>query len=136
MKEELKGPKVEDISVAVVLEEGEDKTLVHNVYLINLKDQTLEGVLVSSKGYAIAQKTKEKIETSMLRHHLKEVPPRSFKKIEPIMEDIFGLNNEYWVSFWVDGVMHDKKFIFLSETIKPENFVNVPLINKKGVVIS
>ena len=135
MKETLKGPKVENVAVAVAQEMGEDNTLVYNVYLINLKDKELEGVLVSSRGYAVAQETQERIETSQLRHFLDVVPPRSFKKIEPIMEDVFGLNNEYWVSFWVDSVMHDKKFIFLSETITPKHFVDLPLIGKKGVLI-
>jgi len=70
-----------------------------------------------------------------LRHLLDDVPAQSFKKIEPIIEDVFGLNNEYWVSFWINEVMHDKKFIFLQETIKKENFVQIPLMNKMGVMI-
>ena len=135
MKEELEGPKVDNVIIAAVREKGVDENLVYNVYLINLKDQPLEGVLVSSKGYAFAQETEEKVETSMLRHNLETLDPKSFKKVEPIMEEVFGLNNEYWVSFWINRVMYDKKFIFLSETIKEENFVNVPLINKKGVMI-
>jgi hypothetical protein len=31
--------------------------------------------------------------------------------------------------------MLDKKFIFLPETIKEENFVQLPLMKKRGVVI-
>jgi hypothetical protein len=31
--------------------------------------------------------------------------------------------------------MHDKKYIFLPETIKEENYIMVPFINKKGVMI-
>ena len=33
------------------------------------------------------------------------------------------------------NVMYDKKYIFLPETIKEENFVLIPYINKKGVMI-
>ena len=136
MKEELKGPKVTGVSVAVVQEIGEENTLVYNVYIINEKDVKLEGVLITSSGYATAQKTQEQVITSTLRKSLGDIAPLSAQKIEPIMEELFGLNNEYWVSFWIDNKMHDKKYIFLSETIKEEYFVNVPIINKKGVLIS
>lgn len=133
MKEELQGPKVNDVYVAVVEEEGELGELVFNAYIINNRDEELEGVLVSSRGYAVNASTDEKVETTMLRHFLENVPAKSYKKIEPIMEDVFGLNNEYWVSFWIDSIMYDKKFIFLSETIKKENFKKVPLLEKMGV---
>jgi hypothetical protein len=135
MREELKGPEVKEIGVAVVAEQNEFNETVYHVYLINFYDVTLEGVLVSSKGYGVHHKTEEMVRTSMLRHHLDTVNPRSFQLIEPIMPDVFGLNNEYWVSFWIDRVMHDKKFIFLPETIKEENFVQVPIIEKQGVII-
>ena len=109
MKEELKGPKVTDVSVAVVQELGEENTLIYNVYIINEKDVTLESVLVTSSGYATAQKTQEQVITSTLRKSLGDIAPNSVQKIEPIMEELFGLNNEYWVSFWIENKMYDKK---------------------------
>jgi len=135
MKEELQGPKVTKAAVAVVQELNEEGEQVFNVYLLNFYEEKLEGVLVTSVGYAVHHKTQEKVKTSTLRHLLDEVPAQSFKKIEPIIEDVFGLNNEYWVSFWINNVMYDKKFIFLQETIKSENFVMIPLVNKQGVMI-
>tara|TARA_B100000508_G_scaffold141092_1_gene146426 strand:+ start:89537 stop:89947 length:411 start_codon:yes stop_codon:yes gene_type:complete len=135
MKEDIDIPKVGDVAVAIVQEVGDDNTLVYNVYLINQRDEDLEKVLVTSKGYATVKKTGEKIKTSTLRKSLGDVETNSFQKIEPIMQDLFGLNNEYWVSFWIGNKMYDKKYIFLSETIKEEHFVSVPIINKKGVLI-
>lgn len=135
MKEELKGPKVENIAVAVVQELGENNAMIHNVYLINEKKETLENVLVTSKGYAFSAKTNEKLETNILRKLLGDIKANSVQMIEPIMEDVLGLNNEYWVSFWVGTKMYDKKYIFLSETIKEENFINIPILNKKGVLL-
>ena len=64
-----------------------------------------------------------------------EVSPKSFVKFEPMIETLFGLNNEYWVSFYINKVMYDKKYIFLPETIKEENLILIPYINKKGVMI-
>ena len=92
-----------------------------------------EVVLVTSTGYGM--RNEEKVKTSTLRHFLDELKPNSFQKVEPISTDVFGLNNEYWVSFYINKVMYDKKFIFLAETIKEDYFTLVPVINKKGVMI-
>lgn len=135
MKEELQGPKVTKAAVAIVKELNEAGEEIFNVYLLNYYEEKMEGVLVTSTGYAVHHETQEQVKTSTLRHLLDEIPPQSYKKIEPIIEDVFGLNNEYWVSFWINNVMYDKKFIFLQETIKKENFVQIPLIEKMGVMI-
>ena len=136
MKKDIDIPKVEDISVAVVKEWNEEKTEeVFNVYLINLKKSGIRNTLVTSKGYGQNQSTGEKVSTSTLRHFIGDMDSDSFAKIEPIIEEVFGLNNEYWVSFFQGNQMFDKKFIFLPDTITDENMINVPIINKKGVVI-
>ncbi|PKR82268.1 hypothetical protein CW751_02750 [Brumimicrobium salinarum] len=135
MKEELKGPEVKDVYVAVVQEAGENDVMVYNVYVINDSEDILEQVLVTSKGYATSENTGEKIETTTLRKDLGGLIPYSAQKIEPIMEDVMALNNEYWVSFWIGNKMYDKKFIFLSESIKEENFVTVPVLALKGVMV-
>lgn len=136
MRKDINIPKVENIAVAVVHELNEEKTAnVYNVYLINLSEEIIEDVMVTSKGYGENKSTGAKIKTSVLRHKLGVIMPNQFFKIEPIMEDVFGINNEYWVSFFVEKKMLDKKFIFLAETIKESNFVTIPQINKKGVFI-
>ena len=136
MREELIGPKVENVAVAIVQEEGEDKQFIYNTYLINLRpDEIMEGIIITSKGYGENVNTGEKIKTSMLRHCLEILLPNEAARIEPIMEEVFGLTNEYWVSFYQDKKMFDKKFIFLPETIKKENCITIPIINKKGVLI-
>lgn len=129
MKGDILYPEVRDVSVAAILEDTD-----WAVYLINQKDVPLEGVLVSSRGYG--KIGEEEVETSVLRHFLDTVGPKSFVKIEPIMEDVFRLSNEYWLSFYIDGVIYDKKFIFLPETINSTFFSTVPIIGKKGVLIS
>lgn len=133
MLKDIDPPKVENVSVAVVKEQNEVNQTVWNVYLINHNPVTIEGVLVTSKGYG--EKDGRKLETTTLRHFLDEVEPESYKKIEPIMDDVFGLTNEYWVSFYKEKVMFDKKFIFLAETIIKKNLITVPVIEKPGVMI-
>lgn len=133
MKKDIAPPLVENIAVAVVKEINELNQMEWNVYLLNMKSEKIEGVLVSSHGYGNING--EDLKTSTLRHFLDEVSPKSFVKFEPIMETLFGLANEYWVSFFINKVMYDKKYIFLPETIKEENFILIPYLNKKGVMI-
>lgn len=136
MKKDIEIPKVDNIAVAVVKELNEEKTAeVFNVYLINQKKSPIKNAMVSSKGYGENKTTGEKVKTSTLRHFIGDVDGNDYAKIEPIMEEVFGLNNEFWVSFYEGSQMFDKKFIFLAETICEENMISVPVMKKKGVVI-
>jgi hypothetical protein len=133
MKKDIVPPTVENIAVVVVREQNELQETEWNVYLLNLKQEDIGGVLITSKGYGIYNN--EEVKTSTLRHFLDVIKANDFKKIEPIVENVFGLNNEFWVSFFIGNVMYDKKYVFLPETIKEENFILIPIINKKGVII-
>jgi hypothetical protein len=134
MKKDIIHPIINNVAVAIVKEKDKLNKVVWNVYLINQKSESIENVLVSSKGY-ITDLDGNEIKTSVLRHSLGDIKPKSFNLIEPIIKDVFALHNEYWVSFFQNKEMHDKKYIFLAETIKEENLINVPLINKLGVMI-
>tara|TARA_R110002072_G_scaffold232309_2_gene389705 strand:- start:5733 stop:6161 length:429 start_codon:yes stop_codon:yes gene_type:complete len=141
MREELQGPKVKDIGVAVVQQQNEEGQTVFNVYLLNLSKDIIEGIMITSKGYGQNVKTGEKVKTSTLRHTLEVLLPNEVAKIEPIMENVFGIANEFWVSFWSDPqetgqlVMHDKKFVFVPESISPKNMKIIPVLGDKGVMI-
>jgi hypothetical protein len=136
MKEGLLGPKVENVAVAVVEEHDEENNVMYNVYLLNLRDDIMEGIIITSTGYGENVETGEKIRTSTLRHSLEVLLPNEAAKIEPIMEDVFGLANEYWVSFWVNEIMYDKRYIFLPESISPQKMKVLPVLGLKGVMIS
>lgn len=135
MREELLGPKVENVAIVVAKEKGEENAAIYNVYLLNLRDDIMEGIIITSKGYGENPETGEKIKTSTLRHCLEVMLPNEAAKIEPIMEDVFFLANEYWVSFWVDDVMYDKKFIFVPGSIDDDNMIEIPQLGTKGVLI-
>jgi len=135
MRKELEGPKVENIGVAIVEQMNELKVKIYNVYLLNLSEDIIEGIMITSKGYGENLTTGEKIKTSTLRHSLEILLPNEAAKIEPIMENVFGLANEFWVSYWSNEVMFDKKFIFVPESISPENMKNIPVLGDKGVMI-
>jgi len=133
MKKDLPNNIVEDISIAVVLEKESPESKEWSVYLINQKNEDINNVLITSKGYGT--KNGEDVKTSVLRHMIPLIEKKSFAKIEIIDEQVFGLNNEYWISYYIDKDIYDKKFIFLPESIVESNFIKIPLVNKPGVMI-
>jgi hypothetical protein len=133
MRKDIKPPKVQGVAMAVVPETDADGEQAWYVYLINQKEVPLENVLVSSRGYGEMEGEARK--TSEMRHFLEQLGPRSWARIERIMEDVFGLNNQYWLSFYIDGRIHDKKYIFLPDSIHEEHFTDLPLMEKRGVMI-
>lgn len=133
MLKDIRNPVVENIIVAAVHEHDTKTETDWSVYLVNMYDVKIENVLVSSKGYGIHHG--ENVQTSVLRHLIGEVEPKRSAKIEPIIKDVFGLNNEYWVSFYIGKQIYDKKFIFLPESISEEHLTMVPHVNKRGVMI-
>jgi len=135
MREELKGPLVEKVGVAVIQMENELKEKLYEVYLLNLKEEIIEGVIITCKGYGENAVTGEKVKTATTRHSLEILLPNEAAKIEPIMEEVFGIANEYWVSFWINDTMYDKKFVFVPESISEKNMKKIPLLGEKGVMI-
>ncbi|MGB4773818.1 MAG: hypothetical protein WBP45_01480 [Daejeonella sp.] len=133
MKKDLPENIVEDIAIAIVLENATPETKTWNVYLINLKKEPIKTVLVTSKGYGL--KEGENVKTSILRHSIGDVEARDYALIELIDEQVFGLTNEYWLSYYINNQIYDKKFIFLPESIVETNMIRIPVLNKPGVMI-
>lgn len=132
MRKDIHIPKVEGVSMAVV-RETEGAEAEWGVYLINSKQVELKNVIVSSKGYG--NLNDEEVKTSTLRHFFDEVKANSHQKVEKIMPDVFGLNNEYMLTFYIDGVIHDRKYIFVPDSVVEENLIQIPLIDRPGVLI-
>ncbi|MFZ1694789.1 MAG: hypothetical protein WAT74_16440 [Flavobacteriales bacterium] len=133
MRKDIVPPKVEGIAMAVVREKDEEGDDAWYVYLINQRDVTLENVLISSRGYGEIEG--EARATSEMRHHLERLGPKSWARIERIVEDVFPLSNQYWLSFYIGRELHDKKYIFLAGSIDEANFTTLPLMNARGVMI-
>ena len=136
MREELKGPKVENVSVAIVEIPLDNNEKEYIVYLLNFRDDIMEGIIVTSSGYGENPSTGEQIKTSTLRKGIELMLPNEAARIEPIMPELFPLTNEFWVSFWVNDVMYDKRFIFVPGSINDEAFKLIDILGYKGVVLA
>ncbi len=125
--------RVEDVAVAIIPEIddlGEEEWIV---YLLNMKEKQIDGVLISSKGYGNLEG--KDVKTSTLRQFFEKIDPHDFVKLEWIDKRLFGINNEFWVSFWYQGTLFDKRYVFVTESIVEHNFTKVPMIGKRGVMI-
>jgi len=132
LKKDIEHLEVEDLAMAIVLEE-ENGQNVWNVFLINLHIVPIKNIIVTSRGYG--ELNGEIKKTSTLRHFFEELPELEFTRVEPIMENTFGLTNEFWVSFYINDKIYDKQYIFLPETINLKNFTKIPILNAEGVMI-
>lgn len=133
MKKDIVIPVVENVFMAVCQQWSDDfMEKVWYAYLINDSDYTLESVMVVSKAFGtIAGEMKK---TSVLRHAFLEVAPVSYVKIEMIEKSLLVLNNEFMLTFFKEGVLYDKKFIFKANTINENNTEEVPLLFIEGII--
>ena len=134
MIKDIQIPEVKNVTLAVTRSKRAGESDEWKVYLINNNTHALENTLVASKGYG--EKGGEKQTTSTLRHFLETVPPNSAILIEPIDPAVFHLNNEYWVSYYIGTQIYDKRFVFVPETIREENFSFIRELDMEGVLHS
>lgn len=139
MKQDIPFHPIEGVSVAVVL--AADQALnaegqpIWQVYLLNENDFPLQNVIINANGYG-QQANGDKVRTSTLRYLFEEVPPHTAVPVEPIDPSLFHLNNQYWVSYYRGAQIFDKKFIFVPDSIVPDNFSHIPLLDRVGVLHS
>jgi hypothetical protein len=134
MKKDIEIPEVKNVTLAVVREKNLLKQNEWKVYLINNNDFPIENTLVASRGYG--EKDGEEQRTSTLRHFLETVDGKSSTIVESIDPNVFHLNNEYWVSYYIGREIHDKRFVFVPDSICEENLVFIKEIEKEGVLHS
>jgi hypothetical protein len=132
VRKDIHIPKVEDVSMAVV-KETDNVDAEWGVYLINNKNVDLENIIIASRGYG--KVNDREVKTSTLRHFFDEIEPASFLKVEKIMPDVFGLNNEYMLTFYIDGTIYDRKFIFVPDSVVEDNLIQIPLVERPGILI-
>ena len=133
MKKDITRPKVEGVAMAVVQREDPDGEPAWYVIVINERDEPIKNVLVSSCGYGMLKG--RSVKTSELRHFVGDMEPRSHKQVERIVEEVFVLTNQYWLSYYIGSTIYDKKYIFVPESIQADNFTDLPYLDERGVMI-
>ncbi|BDD10402.1 hypothetical protein FUAX_28340 [Fulvitalea axinellae] len=131
MKKDIEIKEMKGVRVAIVRSENEKGEQVWDAYLINLNSYKLENVIVASRGYDLIDG--KEVNTSVLRHMFKEVDPDCAIKIEPVSPEVFGITNEYWVSFFGPDGLIDRKFLFPGGLVAEEHLSIIPELEKEGV---
>ncbi|CAM3443588.1 hypothetical protein [Zobellia roscoffensis] len=128
MKKDIEIPIAIDVHIAIIREWNEDfLSKVWNAYIINSRADEIEMAIVVSKGFD------DERQTSTMRHGIGTIAPKTFKKVEMLQEEILSLNNEFFVTFFAEGKLFEKRFVFLKNTISEKNLTNIPLIEKDGI---
>ena len=131
MKADLPQNIVQQVAIAAVLDSEEGKQDQWQIYLLNEHPVQIQNVLVRSSGYG--SKDGLEIKTSVLRHFIGDVQAKDYARIEPIDEQVFGIHNEYWVSFYLEGVLYDKKFVFTPNSIQIDLAVPIDVVSSRGI---
>jgi hypothetical protein len=129
MKKDIVFPEVRGVKIAIAPGTDEEEW---KVYLINENEQFLDNVLVTSKGYG--EQNNETQKTSTIRQHFDQMAPKSHLVIESIIPEVFHLNNEYWISYYIGQELYDKRFVFVPESIKKENLTYISALNSEGIL--
>ncbi len=133
MKADLPENIVEDVAITVALVGETPEIGSWVVYIVNFKNEPITNILITSKGYG--EIDGKQVKTSLLRHSIGDLAANSFATVEAIDPAVFGLTNEYWLSYYIGKEIYDKKFIFLPESIVENNLIRIPILNKPGVMI-
>ncbi|EDM44376.1 hypothetical protein SCB49_05085 [unidentified eubacterium SCB49] len=129
MRKDIDIPEVKDIYVAAVLEFNDEyNTHDWNIYLINDGAEPIETVLIVTQGYD------EKDMTAPFRKTISVVPAKGYAKIEFIEESVFKLDNFFTTTYFIGNKMFDKRFELPRFSIKEDNTVKLPVMDKKGVL--
>jgi len=129
MKKDIEIPIAENIQIVATKEWDKDfLAKTWNVYLINNREDIIETVLVMSRG------NKGDRVTSTLRHSLGDLPPHTGAKVEFIADEVLGFINDYWVTFFADGKLLERKFRFEPESIAEANTVFIDLMGQDCVL--
>ncbi|MEZ4901141.1 MAG: hypothetical protein R2822_04965 [Spirosomataceae bacterium] len=135
MKADIKMTPVTGVCVAIARRINELNQPEWHVYLINRKTTPITHVFVTSRGYSGEEKHVDNQQrTSTLRHFFAEILADQAVLIEPIIPEVFHLNNEYWVSYFIDNQIFDKKFIFVPESVIESNLIDIPALGLEGVL--
>jgi hypothetical protein len=134
MIKDIEIPEVKNVTLAVARKKAAGEEDEWMVYLINNNEHAIDNTLVASKGYG--EKDGEQQKTSTLRHFLETVAPNSAALVEPIDPAVFHLNNEYWVSYYIDKQIFDKRFVFVPDSICEENLSFIKELDMEGVLHS
>lgn len=133
MKKDIIIPIVEGVHI-VAFKEWNDDFLENSwyAYLVNDTDNLIEMATVVSRAYGLINGEERK--TGSFRHAFAKVEPRTATKVELLENNVLQLNNEFMLAYFIGNTMFDKSFVFEVSDFSEEATLDLPIINKKGII--
>ena len=127
MKKDIEIPISKEVFIAIVQEWNSDfLSKDWNAYIINNRATTIEMVLIVSKGFDGETKT------STLRYAYGKIPSKGVEKIEMVQEEVLKLTNEFFVTYYAENKLYEKRFLFDKGSIHKDNSVQIPILEIEG----
>lgn len=134
MKKDIIIPKVENVHIVAIQEWSDDfQENCWYAYLLNATNEPLEMAMVVSRAYGLIDG--EERNTMSLRHAFAKVEPQTAIRIEFLENKVLELNNEFLLSYFLGNKMFDKKFIFNANSINVNAQIDLPVVNKLGIMV-
>jgi len=133
MKKDIIIPEVENVYIVAIKEWNED--FGENswyAYIFNNSSEKLEMAMVVSSASGMINNEERK--TGSFRHAFNEVLPESAIKVELLENNVLQLNNHFMLTYFLNGKLYDKNFIFEANSINEENTTELHSINRLGVI--
>jgi hypothetical protein len=129
MRKDIDIPEVKDVYVAAVLEFNQDyNTNDWYVYMINAGNEPLETVLIVSQGYD------NKDMTAVMRHSIELLPAHGYARVEYLDESVLRLDNFFTITYFIGDKLYDKRFELPAHSVIEDNRVELPIMQKQGVL--
>lgn len=133
MKKDIIIPEMENVYIVAIKEWNED--FGENswyAYILNNSSEKLEMAMVVSSASGMINNEERK--TGSFRHAFNEVLPETAIKVELLENNVLQLNNHFMLTYFLNGKLYDKNFIFEANSIKEENTTELHSINRLGVI--
>jgi len=131
MKQDIEIPVAKHVHL-VAIREWDKEFLSQSwyVYLVNLREDTIQSVLVVSRGQ------KEDVKTSVIRRNLGDIGSYTAPRVELITDEVLGFTNEYLVTFFANGKLYERNFVFEPNSISESNYKEIKALDCEGVYAS
>lgn len=133
MKSDIKFREVDGVAVAVVPDFGDQAVPVYESHLLNLKEDPITNVFIRASGKGLNEK--EGVKTATMRKLVEEIPPQSSIKVDIFEREAADLLNEYWISFWYNNYLYDRKYTFAPGSISEDHYIFLPILERVGVIM-
>ncbi|NPA34525.1 MAG: hypothetical protein GXO48_06330 [Chlorobi bacterium] len=129
MLKDIDFPIGRDVEVfAVEIEERGDGRW-WKVFIHNKGDKPLKNVLISSVAYDEFGRRK----TQIFRYHIDLLESREYAPLDILTPQLQSLLNEYFISYWQEGVLYERRLTFPSHHFLKDNEVDIPVLGIKGI---